>query len=185
MASGTLLAALGVTLLGNAGLVTGGLVGAAFLLRHWTGFGFGPLFVALNLPFYVLAWRKKGAAFTLKTFTAVGVLSLLTEMMPRWLHLDGVEPVYAAVAGGVLAGVGLLILFRHNASLGGVNILVLWLQERFGWPAGWVQLGLDACILLTAFFVVGPTRATISLLGAATLNVTLALNHRPGRYMAV
>jgi len=44
--------------------------------------------------------------------------------------------VYAAVFGGFAMGVGLLILFRHRASLGGVNILALFLQERFGLRAG-------------------------------------------------
>ena len=82
-------------------------------------------------------------------------------------------------------GVGLLILFRHRGSLGGFNVLVLYLQERFGWRAGWVQLGLDTAILLLSLSVVSPLVIAISLIGALSLNLTLAINHRPGRYIAV
>ena len=48
---------------------------------------------------------------------------------------------------------GLLMLFRHRASLGGVNILALYMQERFGFRAGAVQMAIDASIVLAAIFV--------------------------------
>jgi hypothetical protein len=56
--------------------------------------------------------------------------------------------VLAAVLGGLLCGAGMLILFRHGASLGGLNVLVLRLQDRFGWPAGKSADGVDALIVL-------------------------------------
>lgn len=183
--SGTLLVSLGVTLLKTAHLITGGTVGIAFLLHYVTGIGFGPLFFAINLPFYALAVRKMGWAFTLKTFAAVGLLSLFSEMLPRVLTLGAVNTLYAAVMGGLLAGVGLLILFRHKASLGGINVLVLFLQERFGLRAGYVQLALDGAIMLLSVPTIGWSGVAVSLVGAATLNLTLAINHRPGRYMAL
>ena len=76
------------------------------------------------------------------------------------------------------------MLFRHHASLGGLNILVLVLQQRFGWRAGWVQMGIDGAILLASLALVEPQRMLMSLAGALALNLTLALNHRPGRYVA-
>ena len=53
----------------------------------------------------------------------------------------------------VLIGVGLLILFRHRASLGGFNILCLWLQERYGLSAGKIQMGMDCSIVLSSALV--------------------------------
>jgi uncharacterized membrane-anchored protein YitT (DUF2179 family) len=87
--------------------------------------------------------------------------------------------------GGLLAGVGLLVLFRHQASLGGINVLVLYLQERYGLRAGVVQLCLDALILAASIPTISFRAVAISLLGAAVLNLTLAINHKPGRYMAI
>jgi uncharacterized membrane-anchored protein YitT (DUF2179 family) len=180
----TLLVSLGVSLLGKAQLISGGAVGLAFLLHYATGLRFGVLFFAINLPFYLLGWRKMGKVLVVKTFAAVLLLSTFVELIPRVLHLDAVNPIYASVMGGLLMGVGMLILFRHRASLGGFNILVLYLQERYGWRAGYVQLALDLVILALSIPVISLSLAAISILGAAVLNVSLAINHRPGRYIA-
>ena len=156
----------------------------AFLAHYATGIGFGPLFFAINLPFYALAWRAMGRSFTLKTFAAVTLLSLLTSAVPRWAGFAVLDPWFAAIAGGLLMGAGFLVLFRHHASLGGLNILVLVLQKRFGWRAGWVQMGIDGAILVASLALVEPQRILMSIAGALALNLTLALNHRPGRYVA-
>ena len=63
-------------------------------------------------------------------------------------------------------------------------MVVLWLQEKRGWRAGYVQLGLDGLILLAPLPWIGPRQATLSVLGAVVLNLALALNHRRGRYAA-
>lgn len=183
-ATGTLFIAIGVTMYTHAGLLTGGTAGLAFLAHYATGIGFGPLFFAINLPFYVLAWRAMGRAFTFKTFVAVTLLSTLTGAIPRWAGFAQLDPWFAAIAGGLLMGAGFLVLFRHHASLGGLNILVLVLQKRFGWRAGWVQMGIDGAILIASLAMIEPARIGLSIVGAVALNLTLALNHRPGRYVA-
>ncbi|WP_374041146.1 YitT family protein [Massilia sp. MS-15] len=182
--AGVLLVSLGVTLMGKAGLVTGGVAGLCLLLHYLTGLAFGKIFFALSLPFYILAVRRLGWTFTLKTFGAVLLFSLATNWLPQLLALERVDTLYAAVMGGVLVGVGLLMLFRHQASLGGFNVVCLWLQERFGWRAGLVQLVLDFLILALSYRVLATAAWAASLLGTAILNLTLAINHRPGRYLA-
>jgi uncharacterized membrane-anchored protein YitT (DUF2179 family) len=182
--TGALFVALGLVLFKHAGLVTGGTAGLAFVVHYASGLPFGLAFFALNLPFYAFAWRRMGARFTLKTFVAVALLSATTEVAPTWLAVHSVQPVFAALAGGLLMGAGMLMLFRHQASLGGMNVLVLWLQERRGWRAGHVQLAIDSAILLAATPWLGPWQLALSVLGAAALNFAIAVNHRPGRYLA-
>jgi len=183
--SGTLLIALGVAMFKHTGLLTGGTAGLAFLLYYATGIAFGKLFFLINLPFYWIAWRRMGRVFTLKTFAAVALLSLFTELQPHVLKFDALHPLYAAVAGGLLCGTGFLILFRHQASLGGVGIVALMLQQDRGWRAGKIQLGVDCVLVAAALFIVDPERIAYSLVGAVVLNMTLAVNHRPGRYIAM
>jgi uncharacterized membrane-anchored protein YitT (DUF2179 family) len=182
--TGTLFVGLGLLLFRQAGLVTGGTVGIAFLAHYATGWPFGALLSVVNLPFYALAWRRMGKRFTLKTLAAVTLLSFLSEAMPHWLALQSVAPWFAAIGGGLLVGAGFIILFRHRASLGGLNVLVLWLQERLGWRAGVVQMGIDALILLSAWPWIDAPRLALSVLAAAAMNFALAVNHKPGRYMA-
>ena len=182
--TGTLFVGLGLALFRHAGLMTGGTVGLAFLAHYATGAAFGPLFFVINLPVYALAWQRMGRRFTLKTLAAVTLLSLLSEALPHWLRLQQVAPWFAAVGGGLLVGAGFVILFRHRASLGGLNVLVLWLQERFGWRAGHVQMAIDTVILLASWPWIDAPRLALSVLAAAAMNFALAINHRPGRYMA-
>lgn len=185
MLIGTLFVALGVTLYTEALLLTGSTAGLAFLLQYASGWPFGVWFFLINLPFYWLAIRRMGWSFTLRTFAAIGLVSLFSELTGRWVHIDGVAPIYASLMGGCLIGIGMLILFRHRASLGGVNILVLYLQDRHGWRAGYVQLGIDGVIMLVALALLPMDRVGLSVLGAVALNLIIALNHKPGRYMGV
>ncbi|MEW6164249.1 MAG: YitT family protein [Pseudomonadota bacterium] len=182
--TGALVVSLGILLIKSGGLLTGGAVGLAFLLHYAAGANFGLALFLINLPFYWLALKRMGAEFTLKTLATVSLVALLTETLPRVLAIARIEPLFAGLAGGLLMGVGMLILFRHRASLGGFNVLVLWLQERNGWRAGKLQMGLDVAILLGAAFIAPPLLLAASVLGAVLLNFALAVNHRPGRYMA-
>lgn len=185
LATGTLFVALGVVMFGHAGLLTGGTAGIAFLVHYGTGLSFGLAFFLVNLPFYVFAWRRMGPVFTVKTFAAVGLLSLFSWLLPQGLSFGYLSPALAAVLGGLLCGAGMLIVFRHGASLGGLNIVVLYLQERLGWRAGKVQMVMDGLIVLGALWMTDWQRVALSVLGAVVLNLALAINHRPGRYMAM
>ena len=133
--TGTLFVGLGIVMFNQAGLLTGGTAGLALLLHYATGVDFAPAFFLVNLPFYALAWLRMGAAFTLKTFAAVALLSLFAWLLPQGLAFRHLSPPLAAVLGGLV--------------------------------------------------VADPQRVALSVLGAVVLNLTLTINHRPGRYMAV
>ncbi len=181
--TGTLLVAFGVTMYKHTTLATGGINGLALLLNYATPFGFGLLFFALNLPFYILAWVRLGPAFTIKTFAAVALVSALVPATSNWVSFTELNPYFGTVIGGILMGTGLLILFRHKSGLGGVNILAVFLQERFGIRAGYLQMGVDIAILIGAFFVLPFDKVLLSIGGAIVLNMVIAMNFRPGRYV--
>ena len=183
--SGTLIFAFALLLLRQAELLTGGTAGLAFLAYYASDLPFGLLYFLINLPFYVFGLRTLGRVFTIKTFCAVAVLSLQTELLPALVSFDLLHPVFAAVMAGLLAGTGILILIRHGASLGGVTILALYLQKRRGWRAGWVQMAIDCAILSIGLFVLSADKVALSVLGAAALNFVIAVNHRPDRYFGI
>ncbi|MBC3927041.1 YitT family protein [Undibacterium sp. CY21W] len=186
--TGTLFVSLGIALFNQAGLLTGGTAGLAFLIHYRTGLSFGTVFFLVNLPFYWLALKRMGWRFTLKTFCSVALVSLFSGLHPKLVHLVDVNmltPFYVALIGGLLMGVGFIVLFRHQASLGGINILALYLQQTRGIRAGKIQMGLDFVIVLASLAVVTPLALAASILGAFALNLAISLNHRPGRYMAM
>jgi uncharacterized membrane-anchored protein YitT (DUF2179 family) len=175
--------AFAVLLLKEAGLLTGGTVGIAFLIHYASQWPLGPILFAINLPFYALAARAMGRDFTAKTFLSVSLLALYTELLPHWVALQSIDRLFAAVMGGFLAGISLLMLIRHRASLGGLGILVVHLQNTRGWRAGKVQMAADCLILAAAVFVRDPVSVALSIVGAIALNLVIAVNHKAGRYM--
>lgn len=184
LAFGALMAGFGIVILTHLGLVTGQTAGLAVLISYVTGWSFGPVFFAINLPFYVLGYLRMGWRFTLKTFIAVGLLSALSLWLPSQVSFATLNPWLGAVLFGFLSGSALLALFRHGASLGGIGIVALMLQDRLGWRAGWVQLGFDAVLFTLAFLVIEPDLVLISFLGALVVNLVVAINHRRDRYLA-
>ncbi|WP_029006819.1 YitT family protein [Azospirillum halopraeferens] len=185
LVTGTLVVSLGLAFYTKAVLITNGMAGLSLLLQYASGVGFPIIFFLINLPFYWLAVRRMGWSMAVRTFIAIALVSVFARLTPEWIGIANVDPVYAAVVGGALMGLGLLILFRHRTGLGGTNILALYLQDRYGIRAGWFQLGVDSVIVSAAFFVVEPEKVALSLLGATVLNLIIAINHRPGRYTAV
>lgn len=182
---GSTMAALGITILTSLGLVTGQTAGLAVLVSYATGWAFGPVFFALNLPFYWIGYRRFGLGFTAKTFAAVGLLSGLSFLAPEWIRFAHLDPVAGAILFGLVSGAGLLALFRHGASLGGVGIVALWLQDRHGFRAGWTQLGFDIALFALALALLKDGwLIALSALGALVVNLTIAINHRRDRYIA-
>jgi uncharacterized membrane-anchored protein YitT (DUF2179 family) len=185
LVAGSLFVALGMTMFGHAGLLTGGVAGVAFLASYASGLAFGLFFFLFSLPFFVLSWYRLGPVFTFKSFGAVALVSACTTLAPKVVRFELLNPWVASVLGGFLIGFGLLALLRHQASVGGVNILAQWLQQAKGLSAGKVQMGVDLVVVLAALMVVPPVRVAQSVVGAIAIGAILALNHRPGRYLGV
>lgn len=182
--TGVVLATLGTHLLRHLGLVTGQTAGLALVLAYASDWSFGLIFFLLNLPFYGLSVMRLGWGFTLRTLGAVALFSLAMEAAPTLIPFGAANPVAAAVVAGIVTGVGLLVLFRHRASLGGVGVLAVYIQDQTGFRAGWTQLLFDAVVFTAACFVIEFERVAISFLGALVLNLVLAFNHRRDRYIA-
>ena len=180
--SGTLIFAFAILLFRQAEMLTGGTAGLAFLAYYVSDLPFGLLYFLINLPFYAFGLRALGRAFTVKTFCAVSLLSIFSETLPHFVRFERLDPLLAAVLGDLLADVGLLMLIRHQASLGGIGILAIYLQKTRGWRAGTLQMVADGGIVLAALFIADPARVALSVVGALLLNMVLTINHRPGRY---
>ncbi|MEM9206293.1 MAG: YitT family protein [Pseudomonadota bacterium] len=180
---GVILVSFGVLLFQISGIVLGGVAGIALVASYFTGWEFGLLFFLINVPFYFFGIGSLGVKYIIKTFAAVIGLSVIVPLLPRYIEITSVHPAVASICGGTMIGLGLLALFRHGAGLGGFNIFVNWLQTTKNLRAGYIQLGMDAVVLLSSVFVVSPWQLFWSVVGAAVFNMILGVNHKPGRYM--
>lgn len=180
--TGTFLVAQGVFFLQSAHLLTGGTTGLALLLSQIVSVSFGTLYFLINCPFYLLAWQRFGKRFAINSAISGALVSVFADHLYLVITLDTINDTYCAIAGGLLMGLGMLILFRHRSSLGGFNVLCLVIQDRFGISVGKTQMAIDVTILFASVFFVSPMVIALSLLGAVALNIVLGMNHKPTRY---
>ena len=176
--------AYGMSILHSLGIIMGQAAGIAFLISYATGYGFGPVFFFVNAPFYVLAAMRMGYVFTINTFIAVSGVSLLTSIASKYIAYSYLNPLVGAVFAGLCIGIGLIGLYRHNSSCGGISILAVLVQERTGFKAGWLQLSFDAVLFGMAFFYIPVQSIVYSLACAGSMSVLVALNHRKDWYVA-
>lgn len=181
--TGAFVASLGLFLLKSGGIATGGTAGLGLLIEMVTGWPLAAVFVLVNIPFVMLAINRRGWDFTLRSVAAVALVSAFSLLHPAMMPLVQMAPLYASVTGNLATAIGILIIFRHGGSVGGFTIIGLLCQDRFGWRAGYVQLALDAVVVLLSLFVLPAGAALLSAAGAVVLNLVLAMNHRPGRYL--
>lgn len=175
----------GLTFIGAGGAITGGTAGLSLLLTHVTPIGFEYIFLLVNLPFFVLAAIYRGWNFTVRTGLALILVPAFAWACSTFLHIESMNGFFSVLLGNVLCGMGLLALFRHSSSLGGFNIVGLILQDRTRFRAGFVLMVLDVLVLGVSFLVIDPWHALASVAGVVVLDVLIALNHRPGRYLGI
>ncbi len=184
IAYGGLMAAFGIVILTHLGFVTGQTAGLAVLISYATGWSFGIVFFLINLPFYWLGYLRMGRVFVLKTFVAVALFSAASMILPRYVSFETLHPAVGAVLFGFVSGSALLALFRHGASLGGVGIVALYLQDKTGFRAGWTQILFDIGVFSLALLLRDVQTVAWSFLGALVTNMVIAFNHRRDRYIA-
>ncbi|MEG3660363.1 YitT family protein [Celeribacter halophilus] len=182
---GTSMCAFALVMLRSMGLITGQTAGLAILISYVSGWPFGWVFFVVNLPFYWFGYKRMGKVFVGKTFINVALISVLSEWFPTMLTFETLTPWFGAIMVGFMTGAGLMAIFRHGGSLGGLGILALYMQDATGFKAGYVQLAFDACLFAVAFFFMPLPQVLYSLLGAVVVNLVIAINHRRDRYIAM
>ncbi|MFT4706274.1 MAG: uncharacterized membrane-anchored protein YitT (DUF2179 family) [Yoonia sp.] len=184
LSMGVFFCGIALHMLTNLGLLTGQTAGLAVIISYMTGWSFGVTFFVINIPFYILAWFRMGPTFTFRSIISVTLLSIVTTLLPLGWTPGDIHLGLGAVICGSLVGAGLLILFRHNGSMGGFGVLALYVQDKTGFRAGYLQLLADVVIFGAALFIFPFEIVAWSLLGAIVLNLTIAVNHRRDRYVA-
>lgn len=179
---GSVLLSVGINILENGGILTGGTAGLALLISHQISQNVAVVFPIVSAPFLILSWFKKGKIFTFRSTLTVLYVSFLVNLIPNALNIDVRNDLLASLISNIFFTMGLLALFRHNSSVGGFGVVALIAQERFNFKAGYAQLILDLTVMLAALFDYSPNQVFVSLVGVIVLNLGLAINHRADRY---
>lgn len=106
-------------------IAPGGAAGLATIFHYLFHLPVGTVIFAINIPLFIWGVWEFGKNFGLRTIYAVFMSSLLTDFFEAAFHLKAAtqNPILAALYGAVLLGLGLGIVFRHQATTGGSDIV--------------------------------------------------------------
>ncbi|OYP54769.1 hypothetical protein CG709_01615 [Lachnotalea glycerini] len=163
--TGTFLYAAGVNLfIVPAGLYSGGFVGIAQIIRtllvNYTSLNLGNLDVAgiinlvMNIPLFLLAYKKLGKRFFEKTVFGTILLTVFLTIIKNPMIPIVEDELTACIVGGILAGFGTGIMLRAGGSSGGLDILGMYVTKvKPGFSVGKLSMTVNffvyiACALL-------------------------------------
>ncbi len=168
---GTFLMALGINLIYDPmQMVTGGVTGIAILVKYLTeGLVEGgiPLWVtniALNVPLFLVAFKVLGFKTVAKTLLATGSLSLFLYLIPMTPMFEE-DFLLASVFGGVLAGLGIGLVFATMSTTGGTDMLGMLIQKKvphYSLPQ--LVFIIDGLIVIAGAVVFGINSALYSII---------------------
>lgn len=103
-------------------ILNGGFTGFATVINYLFSLPIGTVIFLLNIPLFIISYKKLGIRFVVSSFWATFIMSALID-------IGGFLPVYrgdlllASLFGGVLSGAGLGIIFINGATTGGTDII--------------------------------------------------------------
>lgn len=175
---GCFFVAIGIQFLTTSNLVIGGTAGLGIVLQHLTNISFGVLFFIINIPFYFMAITQIGIQFTLRSFVSVSIMSIMSDILAPIFSFHLPYPLFTAIVGGISIGIGLILLFRNGSSLGGINMLCVYLDKAFGINPGKTMLVTDLFIVGSATIVFGVVPVLYSLIAIFIMTGLLGRYHK-------
>ncbi|WP_099221492.1 YitT family protein [Listeria costaricensis] len=147
----------------NNQILDGGVVGISIIISQLTPLPLGVLTFVLNIPFFVIGYRKIGKNFAVSTLYGIAVMSLVT------LLLHDVEPVtddllLATVFGGVTLGLGVGLVIRNGGALDGTEIVSIIVNGKTPFSTGQIIMVINILIFAVAGLVFNWDRAMYSLI---------------------
>lgn len=136
-------------------LIDGGIVGVAMIFGNVFGKNVIPyVFILLNLPFLLLAYRSIGKSFVIHMIVAnllfASFMFFIANYIPFRFKGESLEVV---VIGGAILGIGLGLIIREGGCLDGTEILGIICNQRLGFTVGQVVLVCNVFVFGAAGFV--------------------------------
>ena len=175
MTVGAVLVAAAVNLvLAPNNVVTGGITGAAIMLRDAIGTPIGAVTLLANIPLFVLGWRRLGGlVFGARTIYATVVMAVAIDALAPLMRPVTADPLLYTLYGGLLDGIGVGLVFRAQGTTGGIDILARLLELRYGFRPGRSMLAMNLAVFAAAFLLFGPEKVLYAILAAFVGSVAL------------
>ncbi|MDF2964059.1 MAG: hypothetical protein K0S39_5794 [Paenibacillus sp.] len=144
-------------------IIDGGIVGISIILSHLFHIPLGLFLVLLNLPFLLIGYKQIGKTFAVSTLFSVIIMSIGTTLLHPVKPIT-IDPLLAAVFGGIILGIGVGLVIRSGGSLDGTEIVAILVSKKSAFSVGEIVMFFNLFILGSAGFVFGWDHAMYSLI---------------------
>ena len=114
MAGGFIYSTAVLLFLSENGISPGGLTGIATILNYLFSLPIGAVVFVLNIPLLAAAFIKFGGIFIAKTAVATAIMSLMLDISGLFLPTIKIDPILAALFGGLLMGLGISLFTTRS-----------------------------------------------------------------------
>ncbi len=131
-------------------VAAGGVSGLATVLHYLLGLPVGATMLALNIPLFMLSIKVLGTKFGMKTLFGAAVLSLAIDITAPFTPLLTQDLLLSSLYGGVLAGIGMGLVFKFKGTTAGTDLAAAIINKIFGVSVGQALLGVDFFVIASA-----------------------------------
>ena len=142
--------------------VTGGITGVGGIVEYTTGIPMQYTYFFINIVLIIIAIQQLGWKFCVKTIYAIAGRTLtlqffdcVFETCPTAYEILGPDKqLEACIVGSIFIGMAIAFCFLSNGSTGGVDIIAAIVNKYKDISFGRAMLYVDACIIISSFFIV-------------------------------
>ncbi len=143
--------------------VPGGLYGLSVVIENtFPILSMPQWYFLINIPLFLAAWSGVGKRFFFLNLFTMSMVTLMTA----YIHVDlGIRnEIYAALASGAIMGAGCGIILRTYGGGGGVDVLAIILNRKYGLRFGVFYFSVNALVMSFALSRFTPDKIIASLL---------------------
>ena len=154
-------------------ILVGGSTGIGRIIAHFTPVTVSTGVLAANLVLLLAALIFLGRSYAVSIVYGSIMYPFLMGVFERVPGIDHMveDPFVSTVCGGILMGVGIGIVIRCGASLGGSDVIPQILHHRKRLPITPVMYGLDVAVLVAQGFLATPNEIILGILLTLTYSV--------------
>ena len=132
-------------------IAPGGVTGISTVLNRLFGLPVGTMIIILNIPLFIIGFKKIGRKFLIKTVAATALMSVLIDVFALFTVPYTGDRLLAALYGGVLSGTALSLVFLSGGTTGGTDILARLIFKKLPHiPMGRLIMTVDAFVIVFA-----------------------------------
>ena len=154
-------------------ILSGGVAGITALLSNFIAFPEDLMAIVINIILFLLGSVFLGKGFFFNTLVFSVSYPFWLLLVTRFFPSYEIDPILAAVYGGIIGGIGIGLMFRNGGSSGGTDAIALIAEKYFHVKVSLAVMMMDVVTVLAGLFIYGLNAVLIGLISVFLMSFAL------------